>query len=180
MPTYTISQLAKAFGLSRSTLLYYDRIGLLKASSRSAAGYRIYTQSDRKRLEQICMFRNAGLCLADVKRLLATDDAPGAVILERRLREIGDQISSLRNQQRVITAMLKTMTTGHFDPIPDKDMWVSMLAAAGMDEAAMARWHAKFEELAPAAHHDLLRQLGIPEHEARQIQAWSREKESAG
>ncbi|BBO84120.1 hypothetical protein DSCO28_46860 [Desulfosarcina ovata subsp. sediminis] len=53
-------------------------------------------------------------------------------------------------------------------------MWVSMLEAAGMDEAAMARWHAEFEHLAPAAHYDLLRQLGIPEREARQIQAWSR------
>ena len=37
----TISQAAKKFKLSRSTLLYYDRIGLLRPTERTAAGYRI-------------------------------------------------------------------------------------------------------------------------------------------
>ena len=114
MPTYTISQLAREFGLSRSALLYYDRIGLLKASRRSAAGYRIYTQTDHARLAQICLFRDAGLSLADVQALLASDNAPGVKILERRLQEIGEQILGLKNQQRIITAMLKKMTTERF------------------------------------------------------------------
>ena len=175
MQTYTISQLAREFGLSRSALLYYDRIGLLKASHRSAAGYRIYTQADRARLKQVCLYRNAGLSLADVQQLLATDEVPGIKILERRLREIGEQILGLRNQQRLITAMLKKMSGGSFEPVVDKKMWVSMLEAAGMDEAAMARWHAQFEQLAPMAHYDLLRQLGIPDREVRRIQAWARE-----
>lgn len=175
MPTYTISQLAREFGLSRSALLYYDRIGLLKASRRSVAGYRIYTQADHARLEQICLFRDAGLSLADVKALLSSDKAPGVKILERRLREIGEQILGLKNQQRIITAMLKKMTAERFEPVVDKKMWVSMLEAAGMDEAAMVRWHAQFEQLAPMAHYDFLRQLGIPKHEARRIQAWARD-----
>ncbi len=36
MKTYSISQLAGAFGLSRNTLSYYDRIGLLRAPERTA------------------------------------------------------------------------------------------------------------------------------------------------
>ena len=55
-------------------------------------------------------------------------------------------------------------------------MWVAMLEAAGMDEAAMVRWHAQFEQLAPKAHHDFLRQLGISAHEASRIQAWAKDK----
>jgi DNA-binding transcriptional MerR regulator len=46
MKTYSISKLARAFGLSRSTLLYYDRIGLLAASGRTGSGYRCYSEKD--------------------------------------------------------------------------------------------------------------------------------------
>ena len=45
----TITRLAKQFKLSRSTLLYYDRIGLLRPSGRSPSNYRLYTGSDRQR-----------------------------------------------------------------------------------------------------------------------------------
>ena len=51
---YTIGKLAKKFDLSRSTLLYYDSIGLLKPSSRTESEYRQYSEDDAARLEQIC------------------------------------------------------------------------------------------------------------------------------
>jgi hypothetical protein len=50
----TIGQLARKHGLSRSTLLYYDRIGLLSPTSRSAAGYRRYGPTEVDRLTRIC------------------------------------------------------------------------------------------------------------------------------
>ncbi|MCP3944554.1 MAG: MerR family transcriptional regulator [Desulfobacteraceae bacterium] len=174
MKTYSISTLAKSFGLSRSALLYYDRIGLLKAPERSPAGYRIYTEDEYKKLEHICIFRDAGLPLADVKKLLADDAAPGAGILEKRLFELGNQILQLRNQQHLIISMLKNMTGKTYSPVIDKKTWVMMLEKAGMDEAAMERWHAEFERCSPKAHHELLLSLGIPENEAKQIRQWSR------
>lgn len=50
-----------------------------------------------------------------------------------------------------------------------------MLRAAGMDQAAMNRWHTEFEKRAPAAHHRFLISLGINESEALLIR-----KKSAG
>lgn len=55
-----------------------------------------------------------------------------------------------------------------------------MLQTAGMDEAAMAIWHAEFEALAPEAHHELLLSLVISEPETNAIRAWSREIKSNG
>ena len=46
---YQISELAESVGLSRATLLYYERLGLLKGK-RQANGYRVYTDADRQRL----------------------------------------------------------------------------------------------------------------------------------
>ncbi len=151
MITYSISQLAGLFGLSRSTLLYYDRIGLLIPSERSKAGYRLYTQRDHDRLGQICTFRNTGVALADIKKMLASDNTPSVKILENRLLEIGEQIADLKSQQQVIIRLLKEMTSGVYGPAVDKEMWIKMLQAAGMDEPAMMKWHAEFESRSPEA-----------------------------
>jgi len=173
MKTYSISQLARSFGLSRSTLLYYDRIGLLCASERTSSGYRIYSRDDFNKLERINIFRRAGLSLKDVHRLLSSNVAPSVQILENRMQELEAQIFSLRGQQQAIIAILKEMTNGSFKPIMDKAMWVAMLQVAGMDEAAMSKWHGEFERRAPLAHHDFLMSLGIPDKEVQQIRAWS-------
>ena len=39
-------ELAKSAGLSRSTLLYYDRLGLLRPVGRSESNYRLYSATD--------------------------------------------------------------------------------------------------------------------------------------
>ena len=62
----TIGRLARRFSLSRSTLLYYDSIGLLRPSGRSPANYRLYTERDRRRLELICRYREAGVPMLPV------------------------------------------------------------------------------------------------------------------
>jgi len=53
MAVYTVGVLARSVGLARSTLLYYDRIGLLPPSRRSATRYRLYGEDARSRLEAI-------------------------------------------------------------------------------------------------------------------------------
>lgn len=175
MKTFSISQLAKDFDLSRSTLLYYDRIGVLCASGRTPSGYRQYTEKDHKQLERICLFRSAGLSLAEIKKMLSGDSNPSISILEKRLRDLEKEILALRTQQHLITAMLKNMTNEDFTPAIDKKAWVEMLESAGMDEKGMKAWHTEFEKRSPTAHHDFLLSLGIPESEARRIQAWSQD-----
>ena len=68
MKSYSISALAREQGLSRSTLLYYDRIGLLRPQSRSEANYRYYgeEQRQRQRLRQIGALRAAGMTLEEI------------------------------------------------------------------------------------------------------------------
>ena len=174
MKTYSITLLAREFDLSRSTLLYYDRIGLLCASTRTTAGYRQYSSKDRNRLERICIFRKAGLSLSDIYRMLSDDAAPSVKILEKRLQELEEEILALRNQQHSITAMLKKMTKSQIDSVINKKMWVEMLESAGMNEVAMRRWHSEFESRAPQAHHVFLLSLGISEAEVDGIRQWSR------
>lgn len=125
------------------------------------------------------MFRSTGLPLSDIQKMLAAETEPGTEVLEKRLRELGDEILALRVQQQLITAMLKNMSSDKFAPAMNKQMWVEMLEAAGMDESAMQRWHAEFEARAPQTHYEFLLSLGISESEAERIQKWSRESSAS-
>jgi len=179
MKTYTISKLARAFELSRSTLLYYDRIELLPASGRTASGYRTYTATDYRRLERICTFRQAGLALEDIRILLSSRGSSCAQVIEKRFREAGQQILDLRNKQRLLSGMLKKLASDDSTPTVDKKMWIEMLQAAGVADRSMSCWHREFERRAPDAHHEFLASLGISEEEIRQIRGWSRKGKAA-
>ncbi len=173
MNTYTISQLGRLYGLSRSTLLYYDRIELLPPFGRTDAKYRYYTEADRDRLDRICRFRQAGLSIEDIRNLLASSENSSLSVLEKRFREIGDEIRSLKSKQKLLSRMMRGLSSDHAFPEVDKTMWVEMLRAAGMDESAMEQWHGEFEARAPQAHREFLLSLGMSEQEACEIRKWS-------
>ena len=174
MQTYSISKLARAFGLSRSTLLYYDRIGLLTPSGRTVSGYRYYSEKDHRRLQRICQFREAGLTLKDIRGVLSSGGKPGASLLDKRMQETAATIVGLKNQQRLLARMLSRIAEGNNSGPVDVDLWVEMLEAAGMDEKARKRWHTEFERRAPDAHNEFLLSLGIPRDEVVKIRRWSR------
>jgi MerR family transcriptional regulator, thiopeptide resistance regulator len=162
---YRITQLARLFGLARSTLLYYDRVGLLQANGRSEAGYRYYSTSDKDRLAAICSYRQAGLGIEAIRRLLASAEVGSELIIRQRLEAIGCEIRNLQAQQQMLAGMLDLQAGGGLPVSVDKQTWIEMLRAAGMDEQAMQQWHAEFERRAPQAHQAFLLSLGIDEKE---------------
>lgn len=171
----TVTKLAESCGLSRSTVLYYESIGLLRASSRSGANYRRYSDADAARLRQICIYRDAGLKLDDIRVLL---DRPGndpSALLERRLVEIDNEIGRLREHQRAILKLLRTDESFWRNNDMTKDKWVAIMKAAGFNENDMQRWHVEFEKADPAEHQQFLEYLHIPAADIDRIRAWSRQ-----
>ena len=111
---YTIGRLAKTVGLSRSTLLYYDRIGLLRSVNRSGGNYRLYSASDVKQLRRICTYREMGIPLKQIRELTEEsncDDTTTKTMLERHLQSLECEIGSLRKQQRQVVLLLKQITS---------------------------------------------------------------------
>lgn len=171
---HTVGRLASRYGLSRSTLLYYDRIGLLSPGHRSDAGYRLYTDTDVARLEKILLFRDVGLPLEAIAELLDSRRGSLGEALEERLSRVNDEIADLRRQQELILRLLKDGKAARRARVMDKKGWTALLRATGLDDADMERWHAEFERLAPEAHQDFLESLGIGAAEIASIRARSR------
>ena len=162
---YTVGQFGKLFKLSRSTLLYYDEIGLLSPSARSASNYRLYSDSDVRQMERIRTYRDAGLPLEVIATLLRTDSASAPAMLERHLLAINHEIARLRQQQHVIARLLGDTQVLRESRSMSKAQWVALLASTGLDDDGMDKWHVEFEKMSPEAHQDFLESLGIPQEE---------------
>ena len=65
-----IGEFSRQLGVSTDTLRYYEKHGLLTPSSRSAVGYRFYSEDDYKQMAFILRAKNVGFSLAEIKELL--------------------------------------------------------------------------------------------------------------
>lgn len=58
--------------------------------------------------------------------------------------------------------------------VMNKESWIALLQATGLDENGMRTWHREFEKLSPAGHQTFLESLGIPADEIKHIRQWSK------
>ena len=70
----TVHEVSKLTGVSIRTLQYYDKIGLLKPSAYSEAGYRLYDDTSLEKLQQILLFRELQFPLGEIKDII---NSPG-------------------------------------------------------------------------------------------------------
>ncbi len=172
MQMFTIGQVARKYSLSRSTLIYYDKIGVLTPSGRSASNYRLYSEADLKKMDRIHLYRSAGLSLESIALLLEKENCELNSTLENRLLTINGEIQKFRNQQKVILKILENESLERNSRVITKEIWVSILRAAGLDDAGMKNWHIEFEKTSPEAHQDFLESLGIEEDTIEAIRTW--------
>ncbi|NCB41253.1 MAG: MerR family transcriptional regulator [Clostridia bacterium] len=83
---YTIGILAKLSGLTARTLRYYDEINLLKPSEIRSNGYRVYTEREVDRLQQIMFFRVFDMSPEVIKEILDSSDYDAIRALETHIK----------------------------------------------------------------------------------------------
>src|SRR4051812_45990271 len=84
---FTVSEVARIAGVSVRALHHYDEIGLLRPSGRSEAGYRLYSQPDLDRLQQVMFFRALEFPLEEIARIMKDPefDVGAALRMQRQL-----------------------------------------------------------------------------------------------
>jgi MerR family Zn(II)-responsive transcriptional regulator of zntA len=117
MNGYTISQFARAADVAVSTVRYYERLGLLKTSSRSSANYRLYGGGELARLRFILSAKAMGFSLEDVALLLSMlDETPscGSVqdLIRKRLEVLRARIAELRHAERLLRSAIARCADG--------------------------------------------------------------------
>jgi DNA-binding transcriptional MerR regulator len=99
--------------VSPHTVRYYDRVGLLKAASRTEAGYREYSEDALERLRFIQDAQRLGLRLQDIRELLEIRDRGQCPcghtrqLVEKRLTQVRAEIRRLRDIESELDRMLE-------------------------------------------------------------------------
>jgi DNA-binding transcriptional MerR regulator len=92
---YRVGEVATLTRVSVRTLHHYDRIGLLRPALHSAAGYRMYGESELLRLQQILTLRYLGFPLKRIGELLDRDEFNLVASLRVQRQALHDRITEL-------------------------------------------------------------------------------------
>jgi DNA-binding transcriptional MerR regulator len=114
----TISEAAERTGLTRHTLGYYERDGLMLGVGRAGSGHRRYSERDLGWIELITKLRATGMPIREVRRY--------AELVRAGDGNEGERLALLRDHRKRVLAQLDAMAT-HLDAI---DMKISYYAGA--------------------------------------------------
>ncbi|HET7657718.1 MAG TPA: MerR family transcriptional regulator [Bacillales bacterium] len=105
---YKVKEVAELAGVSIRTLHHYDRIGLLKPDSVSASGYRLYSEADLEKLQQILFFKEIGFSLRDIQDIVARPDFDRMHALKAHKELL---VKKKKRLEGIIATVEKTMAT---------------------------------------------------------------------
>lgn len=71
---YTVKKLSEISGVTVRALHHYDEIGLLKPAYHGENGYRYYEEEELLKLQQILFYRELGIELKKIQKILAKGD----------------------------------------------------------------------------------------------------------
>jgi DNA-binding transcriptional MerR regulator len=170
---YTIGKLAHEFHISRSTLLYYDSIGLLTPSARDANKYRMYSDEDYKRLAKIMVYREAGISLEKIHGILNAEQTCIVNELQQRLKSLNEEINLLRQQQCYIKALLEQVDDISRHNVEKLKVVIGIMEATGVTEETRWTFHNHLETAQPDCHQAFLEMLGLSPDEIKHCREWA-------
>lgn len=156
-----VGELARASGLSIRTVRYYDQIGLLTPSRRSASGHRVYDDADVRRLYRICLLRRVGLALAEIAQALDDPDWDLHHALSAHLDMLDQQLSVGQTLRRRLSHMTEALAG---DTAPPTEQFLETMEEMTMLDTALHRRIAilVYDDI-PAVHAWLVRVFGLGE-----------------
>lgn len=120
----TRGAIAKRTGVNIETVRYYERIGLLPAPPRSAAGHRMYDGDMLRRLHFIRRCRELGFTLDEVRGLLRLVDGGGytcgevKALTTAHLGEVRRKLADLERLEKVLREMVAGCAGGEVPQCP--------------------------------------------------------------
>ncbi|MEI5908965.1 MerR family transcriptional regulator [Bacillus spongiae] len=109
---YKVKEVADLVGVSVRTLHYYDRIQLLPPHSVSSAGYRLYSNKDLERLQQILFLKEMGFSLTDIGEILDNPSFDRKEALEYHRKVLFKKKKRLEEMIQTVSRTLDAMERG--------------------------------------------------------------------
>jgi MerR family transcriptional regulator, thiopeptide resistance regulator len=137
----TVGRLAELAGVTVRTLHHYDEIGLVRPSTRTAAGYRAYSAADVDRLRQVLTYRRLGFGLRAVAELVGDPSADAVAHLRRQRTLLLAQRDSVDAMVAAIDKELEARVMGiSLTPQEQLEVFGSDKPGGAWADEAQQRW----------------------------------------
>jgi len=116
------AELARRTGCNLETIRYYEKIGMLPAPPRTAAGYRVYDEDHVSRLRFILRARELGFSIDEIRGLLGLVDGgiqTCAEVKDRTERHLYDVRAKIADLKRIEKVLASTAARCSGDEVPD-------------------------------------------------------------
>lgn len=123
---YKIGELSRLSGVSVKTIRHYSDEGVLPPSGVTRAGYRLYSEADRSRLELVRSLRAAAFDLQTIRRLLEGGSDPSEA-LRLQAEAVDLQLRTLTRRRALLRSALGG--DGGRDAYPDRARALGLLEA---------------------------------------------------
>ena len=117
-----IKEVSELTGVSARTLRYYDQIGLLKPSKTSEAGYRYYGERELEILQQILFYKERGMELKQIKKIIYQKDFDIMAALREHLLELEEKRNHMEALIQTVEQTIRSMK-GEYDMSDHEKPW---------------------------------------------------------
>ena len=106
---YSVKDICKKYSITRKTLFYYDKTGLLKPAMRQGKqNIKFYDEAALKRLKSIIEYREAGLSIEDIRDVIDLDNREEILnvlirVRRRLVKEFDEKKEELKNLEKLIS-----------------------------------------------------------------------------
>ncbi|MBP3683858.1 MAG: MerR family transcriptional regulator [Oscillospiraceae bacterium] len=184
----TVKEIAGRSHCSVRTLHHYDAIGLLKPTTVTEAGYRLYDDDALERLYLILLFRELGFPLKKIQGILDAPDYDRNRILEQQAQLLKAKVTHLQNRIHLVNGIklmgVKYLEFDNWDPKKIDEYQAQAENLYGKTEA-WQQWQRKRSRRSPGQEQqinsqvmDFFRRLGQLRHlspDSKEVQCWVRE-----
>ncbi|WP_026887017.1 MerR family transcriptional regulator [Clostridium beijerinckii] len=133
-----ISEFAKRSGVTIKTLRYYDEIGLLKPSTKTETGYRVYCDNDFIKLQQITMLKFIGLSLEEIKQLTSGKEYNMYNMIDIQTRALEE---NKKHIEVVLTALNKAKKKMQSNNFLEVQQLIEIIKITNMESIAKQRFN---------------------------------------
>lgn len=149
-PYLQIGEVAERTGVTQRTLRFYEEKGLLKPPTRMEGGFRLYSESDVKRVKQIRRLQDLlGVALADIKEMVDAEE------MLRELRAQYDPQSGVAEKKRQLEKAIEVVQAQYTIVTQKTQQMEEMKGQLEERLKTFDRWMKELERLeekAPAVH----------------------------
>ena len=178
----TAGQFADKAGVTKRTVQFYDKVGLLNPSYRTSSGHRYYTKQDLARLQRIMTLKYIGMSIDEIRSIVQRDGHEEDLKESLRVQStiIGQKMEHLRLVQKTVKETLSLLESlehagnpeapaGQDESSPGWELFASIIRVVNQEyESAFnlqtrIHLHDGFSINPHMWHHWLFDQLAIPE-----------------